>query len=436
MRNIPPDLLAKIKKQNQTIYENADPRMSIRVSRAKTTITDSTYWTVETIRTKEGLGDLSVVARRFKPYGGPNRLYNIYVDNGIVKTAIREYPDYRGEKWQTQFELGQGSAVAIAFDGHWEWYRKKWQPVTVEDPFIFWVDNSKKLWVQIWDEESTKYELSTNVNKVKALRGWKNVNIKHNDQGVVAAYIKTDGSVYYRNYCVQENGLVVWENERELEEFTGVAVNLNLFITNDYRMGIIVQDNQNGIWLCITDRNWAGMGIPAEKFNIRATATLNLLEVLYRRPKHDHTFTLRAAAEIAFLFGRTDNTIVELINVAETRLDEELESYEDYGFRIKVRLNYETMEVPTFSLTDATTLSNIPIGSVSIAEAGYEFIIHIDESLWEFGINNVAGDINISISNFTNEAGYNYDNINSSFTPINLVPTSIPLPEVEAIYNE
>ena len=55
---------------------------------------DSTYWTVETLREKEGLGDLSIAARRMKAYGSPDRLYNIYVDNGIVKTAMRDYPDY------------------------------------------------------------------------------------------------------------------------------------------------------------------------------------------------------------------------------------------------------------------------------------------------------------------------------------------------------
>ena len=80
--------------------------MSIQVSRAKTTVMDSTYWTVETIRTKAGLGDLSIAARRLKPYGRPDKLYNIYVDNGIVKTATRAYPDYEEKKWQDQFSLG------------------------------------------------------------------------------------------------------------------------------------------------------------------------------------------------------------------------------------------------------------------------------------------------------------------------------------------
>ena len=38
MRSIPESLLQKIEKQNQTIYENAEPHMSVQVSRAKTTV--------------------------------------------------------------------------------------------------------------------------------------------------------------------------------------------------------------------------------------------------------------------------------------------------------------------------------------------------------------------------------------------------------------
>ena len=37
MRSIDPVLLSKIKEQNQTIYNNANPKMSIQVSRAKDT---------------------------------------------------------------------------------------------------------------------------------------------------------------------------------------------------------------------------------------------------------------------------------------------------------------------------------------------------------------------------------------------------------------
>lgn len=277
MRIIDPILMQKINKKNQTIYNNANPKMSVQVSRAKDTVMDSSYWTVETIRTKEGLGDLSIAARRQRPYGRPDRLFNIYVDNGIVKTAIREYPDYLKEKWKNKFDIGPGTAVAIAFDGHWELYRKKWQMVTSEKPWIFWV-SSGKLWAQIWDEESTRLQLATGVTKVKAIRGWKNLNILEEvDQGLIVGYIKEDGKVYYRNYCYQAGGSFVWELERQIPEFPGASTNLNMFITNDYRLGFIVEDSIGSIRWAITTRSWAGMAIAPEKLYANMSATIDFI---------------------------------------------------------------------------------------------------------------------------------------------------------------
>ena len=264
MRTIPQSILDKINKRNQTLYENANPKMEVTVSRAKTTVMDSTYWTVETIREKAGLGDVSLAPRRFTVRGRPNRIYEIHVDNGIVGTAIREYPDKFKDGWQNQFELGAGSNVAIAFNGHWERYRALWRLVTDEKPHIMWVDGDNKLQTQLWDDGNSKVELSTGVIYVRALRGWKNATIEHLDQGIVAAYIKTDGTVWHRNYANQSNGTIVWEYEKQLTEFTGTAVSLNLFITNDYRMGFVIEDNAGKIFWYITPRNWSGMASPLE----------------------------------------------------------------------------------------------------------------------------------------------------------------------------
>ena len=56
MRSITSHLNEKLKASQQTPANKADPRMSIRVSRARTTVMDSDYWTVETIRTADNLG--------------------------------------------------------------------------------------------------------------------------------------------------------------------------------------------------------------------------------------------------------------------------------------------------------------------------------------------------------------------------------------------
>lgn len=437
MRNIDPSFLSKLNKHNQTIYGNANPKMSVQVSRAKSTVMDSTYWTVEKIREKEGLGDSSVVARRFKPHGPPNRLYNIYVDNGIVKTSIREYPDYQKEKWQNKFELGGGKAVAIAFNGNWERYRDYWQLVTNNDPFLFWVDNSGKLFTQLWDDAATKIELATSVNKVKAIRGWRNVNFLDKDHGVIAAYIKTNGKVYYRNYCSQLNGTLAWENEREVTEFTGIAINLNLFITNDYRTGIMIEDSLGKVYWVITSRNWAGMAIAPEKFTVGTKAEVDLIPVNYIRPRHDELFTIGASATIGgLMFGRTDNSIAYAENLPMSRLDEDNIVYEDWGFKVRLKVKYKSIITPTFTLTDKNTSSPLSIKTVTEIVEGYEYELLVDDTLLEFGFNIVDGDIMIGVTNFKNEANLNYDIINYDFTPINLVSPGGGIPELELIWNE
>ncbi len=424
MRSIDPVLLRKIKEQNQTIWNDANPKMSIQVSRAKDTVMDSTYWTVETIREKEGLGDLSIAARRFKPYGPPNRLYNIYVDNGVVKTAIREYPDYKKLKWQNQFDVGVGSAVAIAFDGHWERYRKKWQLVTEENPYLFWIDGSNKLWVQLWDNVGTKYELASNVIKVKALRCWKNINIPDVDQGIVVGYIKSDGKVYYRNYAYQSSGQFAWETERQVTEFPGTSVNLNLFITNDYRMGFIVEDSSGNIRWVITSRAWAGMAIAPEHFFINPSVKIDLHKVKYYSRYHAEYFKITPSVSLSYLYGSDFNEFTSIENVDDGN--------GNYGIKIIFSVKHRIIDFTAadFELYDENNVRFRGLSGTKVDD--YNFVVNFED------FNNAVGEIELrSLGTVaTNEAGYLFAEFSGMFTPENLEPIAKEPPEVEVIWNE
>ena len=282
MRQLPSDLSSKINQSLQTIGNDANPKMEVLVSRAKNAVVDSTYWTVETIREISGLGDVSVAPRRLIRYGKPDRIYEIHVRDNNVYTSIREYPDRFKEGFKPQFALGPGTSVGVAFNGVWERHRKFYRLITEEQPWVSWVDNIGTLWVQKWDDINSKFQLSSNVKKVKMIRGWKNLVIQQQDQGIVVAYIKTDGKVYYRNYCIQEDYSETWEYEKELTSFTGSAVNVNLFITNDYRMGFIIEDSTGQIHWLVTPRNWGGMASPAENLIIGVRdITLKVIPIKY-----------------------------------------------------------------------------------------------------------------------------------------------------------
>jgi hypothetical protein len=329
MKPISPQLLQKLKESLQTAGNNANPRINVVVSRAKDTVRDADYWIVETIREMEGLGDVSVAPRRFKSYGRPNRLYGIHVHNGEVKTLIREYPDKLKQGWVNQFSLGNGVSVATAFNGYWERYRKLWRLITEEKPYISWVDNNNDLWVQYWDDGDSKFQLSSSVSKVRMIRAWKNTAIHYLDQGVVVAYIKTDGTVWYRNYCIQENYEYAWEFEKQLTDFSGVAVNVNLFITNDYRMGFIIEDNLGQIHWLVTHRNWGGMASPAESLITGIS---------------DISFSV---APISFMdwdggIEKIDTSIEDIwFNVAEPIYPELLSISNDDEYTIRLQFNHE-----------------------------------------------------------------------------------------------
>lgn len=356
MKPVSPKLLQKLKESLQTAGNNANPRMDVVVSRAKDTVQDADYWIVETIRETSGLGDVSVAPRRYKAVGRPNRLYGIHVHNGEVKTLIREYPDKLKQGWIEQFSLGNGSSVALAFNGHWERYRKIWRLITEELPWISWVDDNNDLWVQRWDDVSTKSQLSSNVLKVRMVRAWKNTVNLSSDQGIVAAYIKTDGKVYYRNYCIQDDYSEAWEYERVLSAFTGVGVNVNLFITHDYRMGFIIEDDLGQTHWLITHRNWGGMASPAE--NIVSSITDIRFDVI---PIGHHNFKVEENISTAI----TDIWF----NVAEPIYPTIVSITNDDQWTIRLQFNYEidydlTNVKDAFSVKDSL---DIPFNILSTA---------------------------------------------------------------------
>ena len=395
-------------------------------------------WAVQNIRKAPNLSDISVAVRNFLPFGNPDMFFNIYIQDGIVKTAIRHYPDYFHKKWEEAFEVGSGKACAIAFDGHWKLYDYKWRYITNEYPHIFWVDNDDKLFVQLWDDVDSRFELAQDVVKVKAIRAWKNVSIALNDHGLVAAYIKNDGKVYYRNYCYQATDEYAWETERLLEEFTGTAISLNLFITNDYRSGIIVQDDSNNVHIFITSKNWAGMAIPAEKIQASPYEIhLDLIELDYENCYEDiHLQANPYDIKLDLLFGSTENSILSAENKPIVMLDENEEEYDDWGWIIEFEVQNPIPELllENIVVTDISNSSTIPMANIeNLGDNKYRLTA---SNIIESGFNNVLGDIKIDITGVYNEAGYEYEAMTYTFTPVNLVPTNIPVPEVVEVWNE
>lgn len=431
MRSISNELLKKLNSMEQTRANDNEPHMSIQVSRARTSVMDSTYWTVEDIADSDSgdLGEVVVAPRRYlKHYGRPDGIFALSIQDGIAKTLFREYPDYQKIGWQYKFDVGQASHVAIAFDGSYEYYRNKtWRYKTQEYPWIFWVDIQGTLWGQYWDNKSTRIELSTGVSNVSAIRGWNNSNILGNDQGLIVAYIKNNRP-FYRTYAYQDDGSRLFESEVEITEFEGNAVNINLFITNDYRTGILIEADNSDIYWLITERNWAGLALGFEKLQATAKAKAIMRKVNYTDVKSIDHIEMNALVNQRMLFASSYN---ELIAINYKNNDD------NWGYIINLEFKnpVEQISLENVKVTDIYAASDIPIKSLEVIDK-YNVILEVNEEVLEIGINNTYENIRVTISNTLNEAGYTFDEFQTIFKPINLVPVEIPLPEVLEVWNE
>ena len=423
MRKISPSLYRKLKNKEQTHFNNSEPKMDVAIARARSSIMDSSYFTIETIRTKDKLGDVSIGLQRLKPYGAPSRIYEIHIDEGIAKTAIREYPDRLKEGWKNQFDIGPAISVAIAFDGRWIRNSKsRWQIATDEKPYIFYVKPNGQLFTRLWDNEE-ELLLAENVKKVKAIRSWKSQVIGTDDHGVIAAYIKNNGKVYYRNLCEQEDGKIVWEPEREITEATGISVNLNLFITNDYRTGIIVENSQGKVKWFITSRNWAGMAIASDKILSRNNVKVKFIETTKYKVFEDEKITAGINISTDLLYASSFNKFLEIENIDDGE--------GNFGRVIRFKTSFEIfdLDIQDFSVMDNRGVRYNP-----------ESITMIDDRVYQaefYNFNNAKGELLFKCFGLyaKNAAGFDFNEFENTFNPINLVPIEIPPPEVINIKN-
>ena len=259
MRYIPPDLLSKIQSAQQTIYNNTEPKMRIQMSKGFT----KELFVVNTIHNKMDLADLDTTLKRSNSITKPSEAYLIYVEDNMIKTAKKDLPYDEMTPWDEKFLVGTGLSVAIEFNGYWERDQetRRFNFVTEDAPWIFWVDQANNLHAQVWSDKNTNIELAENVIKVASIRGWvSSESGPYEDQGLIVAYIKNDGKVFYRNYCKQQDGTLNWEIERRITELPLPARNIALFRTNDFRIGFLAEVDGIIHWT-LTTRNYAGMSV-------------------------------------------------------------------------------------------------------------------------------------------------------------------------------
>jgi len=276
MLTIPSTLLSKLNSRRQTIGNNANPQMDIIAQKAAKYLNQGSFLTPKTIRTGNSLGPLDICIRREDPNAEPTEIVMLYIENDMAKVATLPYVSRPDEVFVYQYTVGPATEVACDFDG--SWYRitdrtgiyfdttSIWSLVTFGEPYFALINNGQ---LTIQQGLGINTVLATeNITKCSMIRGWKSITSFDIDQGILVVYLK-NGLLYYRNYCGQEDLTTIWEIETNITAFDSIGVtypilNVGLFRTNDYRVGILIEDNTNTIYCLITDRVFSGMMVPPE----------------------------------------------------------------------------------------------------------------------------------------------------------------------------
>lgn len=358
-------------------------------------------------------------------------IYAIGLVDGRATVKVAENKDYIDDViWETIEILGEAIECAIEFDGDWTKIVGQYRFETEEKPWAFWIDNNNILWGQHLLDNSTKIELSNEVVKLTAVKGYRNIIFPDKDQGLVVMYIKEDGLVYYRSRIFTSEGIYVWDNEILVTEFTKIATAIRSFRTNDYRIGFIIEDTDGISTMLLTDRNWAGIAIGSEKiYAYPYEIHLDLIELDYENRYDDiHLKANPYEIKLGLLFGSTENSIL----TAENKPNES----DDWGWIIEFEVQNPIIELllENIVVTDVSNSSTILMANIDdLGDNKYRLTA---SNIIESGFNNVLGDIKIDITGVYNEAGYEYEAMAYTFTPVNLVPTNIPVPEVVEVWNE
>jgi hypothetical protein len=423
MRPIPQTLKQKIEKANQTLYENANPQMDVLLRRARSGLTSTDLFYVQTIREGDDLEALGIDLQRTDVNAAPSKAFNIYIKGGICKVATKNMPSKVKEQWLDVLTIGAATDCDIAFDGRWYKDSKyRWQLVTIGNPWLFYV-TAGNLYAKQWTADPVL--LAEGVNKIAALRGWKNTYIWNHDQGIIVCYLKNN-AVYYRNYCQQPpDQPALWEIERQVD-LPAPAQNVALFRTNDYRTGFLCE-SEGQMYMTLTEREWANMAIPPEFLTASpASVKVEIFDIQYKNAYEVEQITAQPAVETDLGYVLTDNKFIEIYNQPVDG---------DWGKELVFMIENNIYNIYTgdFEIVDSFNRRYVPNEIERINAQTYK-LKFLDLN----NFNNVdkIGTLKFKGTATTNKIGLLYEPFEKVFYPQNLVPTAIPLPEVEVIWNE
>lgn len=233
--------------------------------------TRGVYFTINAGSYAEPSDDLSMDVldlsmRQLLESNGPDQIWFVGLENGEFTLSHRNYDPTNKQRIEITGVYNAGKALtgACEFDGEWVLRLKenKYTLETQDKPWIFWTNTENVLFGQIGDLESTRVTLDHDVINVSACKGYSSTIYKAQDQGLVVAYIKSDGTAWYRQYVFNtDKAQKIWMDAVQLDDskWTGIKVTR----LNDYRLSFELTSATDNLWL-ITDRTYVNQAMRPE----------------------------------------------------------------------------------------------------------------------------------------------------------------------------
>ncbi len=443
MLPIPSSLLDKVKQAMQTIGNNAEPKMTIIAQKAAKFLTQGSFLNPRTVRTGNSLGPLDICIRREDYMQEPTEIVMVYIEDGLAKVATLPYVHTPDIYFTYQYTVGPATDVACDFDGRWNLITDRsdlyfdtttiWALQTFGEPYIVTV-NEGILSVRQGNGSATN--LSTDTVKCSIIRGWKSTIYEFtNDQGLICAYTKNDGKVYYRNYCEQSNTSFIWEFEQEITNFTalGLVSEINLFRANDYRIGFLAEIS-GVIHMLLTERSWSGMAIlPEMGFTVvGASVSINRLLINYSSYTSDNEAMFANINTNILQFSIHQPILRKAWNIPVEMYNEELEeTYNDYGYAVIFEFNQMIINANLFPADFKLIDSGLSqwVGQTAVINGRFVTVTFNNFNNAENSI--IAKAVSNNLSN-----GYALiDEISISFDAVGLIPYYVAPPIPVSIEN-
>lgn len=327
MKPIPAALQEKLKSRFKADSTGTLPCLRLVASQASynTLLTEPIHQDIA-----PALGDVAL--RQMEGEQDISKAYAVCLDNGYAQIYERELPALHDNPWKPLWALGRAEDVAIEFHGQWvmnagrAWYYLQ----TDEFPYIFFTQEGR-LYVQYWNDSSTRTFLAEGVSQLSACKGWQSTSQSELDQGLIIGYLK-DGAVYYRAYCCQNDGSYIWEPERCVESLGNTNTTLSVIRTNDFRVGFLTESG-GGMHLVLSSRNYAGLSIRPETVHAYPKVSFQVVGIADRFGYLNETVTAKATLPF-FAFETPEAAEADTVRLVRAERINRDDVFFSYGFRL------------------------------------------------------------------------------------------------------